>query len=123
MHGDRIGAERSALPQVRLGVRVVGGPDVAALDVEDDEQPGVASALDQPAKGGDAAPAVPLEERGLRLDQPNRPRRGRERNVGEPVEPVCAVAKAPRFEHVGGWVEAEDERATGQPRGREPAGE
>jgi hypothetical protein len=123
MHGDRVGGERSALAKVRLGVGVIGRPDVAALDVEDDELPSVAGAFDQPAEGTDTAPAVPLEERRLRLDQPDSPRGSRERDVSEPVKPVRAVAEAPRFKQAGGWVQAEDERAPGLPDCCELAGE
>ena len=121
MDGDRVGRERGALAQVRLGVGVVRRPDVAALDIEDDEQPGAAGPCDQPVQRADATPAVPLEERRLRLDQPDRPGRGRQHDVGEPVEPVRAIAKPPALQQGGGRIQAEDQRPMSRPDSREPA--
>ena len=72
MHGYRISRKRCALAQIRLRVRVIRRADIAALDVQDHEQSGFACAGNQSLQRADAAPAMPLVEGGLRLNQANR---------------------------------------------------
>ena len=70
VHGQRVGDRLAALArlEVRVGVRARGRADVAALAVDDHEQPGRARVADDPLEGGDSVGAEHLEERELRLD-------------------------------------------------------
>ena len=54
--------------EIGVGVRARGRADVAALAVDDHEQPGRAGVADDALEGGDAVGAEHLEERELRLD-------------------------------------------------------
>ena len=123
VHGDGIGFQRRARAQVRLGVGVVSRPDVAPLDVQDDEQARAAGLADQPGEGADPPPAVPLVERRLRLDQPDRGGRGGQREVSEPVQPVRGVAEPPLLQQRPRRVQAEGERAAGGAGSGEPGRE
>ncbi len=77
----------------------------------------------EPLQRADAAPAMPLVERGLRLDQADRADSRLEHDVGEPVQPVGAIAQPQASSRLGRRVEPEDQRSLGSPDGREPGGE
>ena len=68
--GERVGEPVTPLARLEIGVgvRARGGADVAALAVDDHEQPGRAGVADDALEGGEAVGAEHLEERELRLD-------------------------------------------------------
>ncbi len=85
--------------------------------------PALARAGDEPLQRADAAPAMPLEERGLRLDQANRcrlPPRARCQRTGPARR---RVAQAPGLQQIGRRVKPEHQRPLSCPDGGEPGGE
>ncbi len=62
VNGDRVGFQWRARTEERLRVRGIGAADVAALHVENDQQPGAAGIGGQPAQRPEPPPAVALEE-------------------------------------------------------------
>jgi hypothetical protein len=96
--GDGVGRQRGARAEERLRVGVVGAAHVAALDVQDDQQPGAPGVRDQPAEGPEPRPAVALEEGRLGFHQPHGPGRGVEHDVGETIQATGAVTQPPGIE-------------------------
>ena len=108
--GDRVDGHRRRRVEVGVGVGLGGGPDVAALDVEDDERAEVAGGDDGPLEHGDAARPVPLEEGRLRLHRGDRPGERLDRGHREPLQPGDVVGQAPGVQERGVRVDAGAER-------------
>jgi hypothetical protein len=89
---DRVGFQRCARAEERLRVGIVGAADVAALHVQDDEQPGAAGVGDQPAQRPESPPAVALEEGRLRFHQSHRADRGAKHYVCETIQAIRIIA-------------------------------
>ena len=70
--GDRVDGQRRVPVEVGVGVPLRGAADVAALHVEQHQAAELPAALDHLLEDRDAARAVPLEERRLRLDHARR---------------------------------------------------
>ena len=92
MNGECVGFQRCARTEERLRVGIVGTADVAALRVQDDEQPGAAGVGDQPTERPEAPPAVALEEGRLRFHQPHRAGRGAKHYVRETIQAIRIIA-------------------------------
>jgi hypothetical protein len=99
VHGQGIGSEGSVDTEERLGVGIVGGPDISPLGVHDDQQPGTARVGDQPLQGPEPTPPVPFVEGGLGFDQTDCPDCCAESDVGESVQPVGCVPDSPLVEY------------------------
>src|SRR5699024_9877833 len=111
--GDRVGLERGAREQVRLGVGPHGRADVAALDVEDRQHTGLAGLGQQLLEHPDAGGAVALEERRLRLERRDRTADRGQRTPRELPQPLGGVRQRPRLEQGGVRVDAGDHPAAG----------
>src|SRR5690606_23281004 len=104
--GDRIGLERGAGQQVRLGVGAHRRADVPALDVEDAQHAGGAGRGEQLLEHCDALRAVALEEGGLRLDRADLPRDRLEGAQRELTHPLRGVGQRPGLEEGSVRVDA-----------------
>ena len=111
VHGKGIGSEGRVDTEERLGVGIVGGPDIFPLGVHDDQQPGTARVSDQPLQGPEPTPPVPFVEGGLGFDQTDRPDCSPESDVGESVQPVGCVPDSPLVKYRPGGVQPPGERS------------
>ncbi len=117
--GDGVPGERGVAHE-GVGVPRHGRADVAALGVDDRQQPRRAGVGDDPLQGRDPAGAVPLEERRLRFDAGDVPGEGLDDGAAEPLHTVRVVGQAPRREQRRVRVDPRAQRTVRGDRSGEP---
>ena len=108
---DRVGGQRSSVAEVRGRVRVHGGADVAALDVQQRERADLAEVGQHPLEHGDPGGAVGLEERRLRLEHRHLRSDRLDQSSGEALDPAGVAGQTPGAQQRRMWIDADAQRA------------
>ena len=120
---DRVRGERRGRVEVGVGVRLAGGSDVAALDVQQHQRPGGPGLRDHPLEDRDPPAAEALEERRLGLDHRDVRRDRVHDREREGLEAGDVVLEAPVLQQPGVRVDADAERSAVRDRNVEAAAE